>query len=133
MSCLKHEFSCKELKCQLECGCCQPSTPHSELVHERLVDKGVPNHVEEETRPCSLPAWHRDSAGWPDLTRAWGKTHTLLPLLGEPSQIQVGKQIKISIFLLSRGVNNTLLVYSGSFCTLQNQHKKPQPHLYPSS
>lgn len=59
------------------------------------------------------------------------KTHSCFSWVNNP-RYKLKKKINKYVSLLSRGVNNTFLVYSGTFWTLQNQHKKPQPHLYSS-
>lgn len=84
--------------------------------------------VREKKGPVSCPVGtHALQAGLtlsPTLCGLGGKRHTYSSVsLGEPSQTQVENRYYIA--LLSRRANNTFLVYSGSLCTLQNQHKKP--------
>lgn len=121
-----------------------------ELVHTCLVAKVFPGVSKRKQVPAPCPVCKQRLCGlgrpshW--LTVAWGgkDTHAPLFLSGETSQLQARKQIlntyvykyththKKTIHthsLLSSRVNKTFLVYSGTFCTLQNHHKKPQPHL----
>lgn len=136
--------------CQSGRGCCHPSARHTRACSHVSCGQGVPRGVKEKTSPCSLPSLQTETL-WAGLTLSLthcglgGKdTHAPLFLSGETSQLQARKQIlntyvykyththKKTIHthsLLSSRVNKTFLVYSGTFCTLQNHHKKPQPHL----
>lgn len=136
--------------CQSGRGCCHPSARHTRACSHVSCGQGVPRGVKEKTSPRSLPSLQTETL-WAGLTLSLthcglgGKdTHAPLFLSGETSQLQARKQIlntyvykyththKKTIHthsLLSSRVNKTFLVYSGTFCTLQNHHKKPQPHL----
>lgn len=137
--------------CQSGRGCCHPSARHTRACSHVSCGQGVPRGVKEKTSPCSLPSLQTETL-WAGPTLSLthcglgGKdTHAPLFLSGETSQLQARKQILNTYvykythththktihthLLLSSRVNKTFLVYSGTFCTLQNHHKKPQPHL----
>lgn len=158
---LEHRFSCKASVYQLGYGCYRPSTRHThELVHMCLADRGVPSAKGGKKKP-PLPAQSANrlcGLGGPALAQCSlrGKTHAAL-LLGV-NQVRhrpeaefkytkavvniyniiyiisflFFKSIYMYIFPLSSRVNNIFLVYSGTFHSLQDQHEKPQPHLYTS-
>lgn len=130
---LEHWFSRKESMCQLGFGCCRPSTHHT-WARSHVSYGQRCSQCHRGKKPCSLPSLQTETlrAG-PTLSLTHcglgeKDTHSSVSL-GWASQIQARKQIFFKN-LLSRGVSNTFLVYSGTFCSLQDQHKKPQPHLY---
>lgn len=94
--------------------------------------------MSKRKRPCLLPSLHTACAGWAELSLSLTvcglaeKTHTLLCFSSVNHPRHEWKTERYYTSLLSRRVNNTCVVYSGTFCTLQNQHNKPWLHVYTS-